>query len=249
MYFYSHLIWIGFLIFFSIILFIIRARRAAAMAAAAASKPQSSVVVIEPASIPMHAYQAPVPGQFNHYQAHPQGFSPNPMQFQQPQQQQQFYPPLGQQNPYNQPQQSAFIPQQQTPYMQPQQAPYPQQMPFVQQEQQQQQQQQQQQAQSLQTNLQAAPFSPSIMSPPPIYSAATSPPDATYPALQPAPPVAFAIGSTSTSNAVNKGGMSPEDAITVDPKSWQPSPYPVGDGSTAGTAAKPRQPQAPQTLS
>ncbi|KAF9120408.1 hypothetical protein BGX30_003181 [Mortierella sp. GBA39] len=242
MYFYPNLIWIGFLIFFSIIVFIIRARRAAAIASAAASKPQSSVVVIEPAPIPLHAYQA---AQFNHYQAQPQGFAPNPMQFQQQQQQQQFYPPLGQQTPYIQPQQPAFIPQQQTPYIQPQQAPYPQQMPFVQQ----QQQQQQQQAQSLQTNLQAAPFSPSIMSPPPVYSSATSPPDATYPALQPAPPVALAIGATSTSNAVNKGGMTPSDAIMVDPKSWQPAPYPVGDGSTAGTAAKPRQPQAPQALS
>ncbi|KAG0055049.1 hypothetical protein BGZ89_002487 [Linnemannia elongata] len=244
MYFYGHLIWIGFLLLVSVIVFIIRARRAAIAASAAASKPQSSVVVIEPAPIPMHAYQAPVPAQFNHYQPqphlHPQGFAPDPMlQFQQQQQQQQFYPPLGQQTPYMQPQQPAFIQQQQTPFIQPQQTPFLQQ-----------QQQQQQQVQPLQTNLQAAPFSPSILSPPPLYAAATPLSDAPYPALQPAPPVALAIGSTVTSNAISKGGMTPSDAITVDPsKPWQPSPYPFGDGNTAGTAVKPRQPQAPQALS
>ncbi|KAF8930971.1 hypothetical protein BGZ47_000294 [Haplosporangium gracile] len=239
MYFYGHLIWIGFVIFVSILVFIIRARRAAIASSAAASKPQSSVVVIEPASIPMHAYPAPVPAQFNHYQPqpqphlHPQGFAPNPtLQFQQqqqqhPQQQQQFYPPLGQQTPYMQPQQTPFPQQQQTPFIQPQRTPFLQQ------------QQQQQQVQPLQPNLQTAPFSPSILSPPPLYTAATSLSDAPYPALQPAPPVTLANGSTGASNAVNKGGFTPKpsDAITVDPsKPWQLSPYPSGDGNTAGTA-------------
>lgn len=254
MYFYGHLVWIGFLIFLSILIFVIRARRAAAIAASvSASQPQSSVIVIESAPVPMHPYQPPVPAQYNQYQPqpnpYPQSYAPDPMlQFQQQQhqqhqqhlqQQQQYYPPLGQHTPFIQPQQTPYIQPQQTPYLQPQQTPYIQQ------------QQQQHQPEPLQTNLQAAPFSPSILSPPPVYTAANSLPDAPYPALQPAPPIPFAMGSTSTSNAMSKGGSTPKpsDAFTVDPsKPWQPAPYPGEDGSTAGTSAKPRQPQAPQGL-
>ncbi|KAG0279561.1 hypothetical protein BGZ96_001929 [Linnemannia gamsii] len=253
MYFYGHLIWIGFLIFLSVIYFVIRARRAALAASTTTSQPQGSVIVIEPAHVPMHPYQPPVPAQYNQYQAqpsvYPQGYAPDPMlQYQQQQhqqyqqhlqQQQQYYPPQGQHTPFIQPQQTPLAQPQQTPYLQPQQAPYIQQ-------------QHQQDSQPLQTNLQAAPFSPSIMSPPPVYTAASSLPEAPYPALQPAPPVAFGIGSSSTSNAMSKGGSTPKpsDAFTVDPsKPWQPSPYPAEDGSSAGTSAKPRQPQAPQGLS
>ncbi|KAG0270741.1 hypothetical protein BGZ95_001585 [Linnemannia exigua] len=263
MYLYGHLIWIGFVIFISIIVFIIRARRAAAIASAAANKPQSSVVIIEPAaaplnSIPMHAYQAPAPGQFNHYQPQPQyhpGFAPDPtLQYHQQQQQQQFYAPLGQPTPFGQ-QQSPF-PQQQSPFPQ-QQSPFPQnQSPFPQQQQQQplpqqqyyppqQEQQQQQQQQPLQTNLQAAPFSPTILSPPPLYAAAaTTSPEAPFPALQPAPPVTLALGSISGTTPKSSAAMTMP--MTADP--WQPSPYPIEDGNTAGTAGKPRQPQAPQGL-
>ncbi|KAG0368552.1 hypothetical protein BGX24_002774 [Mortierella sp. AD032] len=265
MYLYGHLIWIGFLIFISIILFIIRARRAAAIAAA--SKPQSSVVIIESApfpaaqplnSIPMQPYQAAAPAGFNHYQPqnqsqHHPGFAPDPMlQYQQQQQQQQFYAHLGQSAPYGQQQQSPFpqqqspLPQQLSPFTQ-QQSPFPQQQQQPQPQQQYYpQQQQQEQQQPLQANLQAAPFSPNILSPPPLYAAAvTTSPEASYPTLQPAPPVSLAFGSMSGTTPKPSAAMT----MAVDPsKPWQPSPYSMDDGNTAGTAAKPRQPQAPQGL-
>ncbi|KAF9920100.1 hypothetical protein FBU30_010117 [Linnemannia zychae] len=224
MYIYGHLIWIGFLILISIIVFIIRARRAAALANALANKPPQSVVVIEPGPstyVPMYPYQGPGPAVQHHPSFQPQPVAPYP-----------------QETPYIPPQQVPYP--QQSPYIQAQPQPYPQQYPLLQQP-------PQQQQQPLQSNLQAAPFSPSILSPPPVYAAAApaSVSDAPYPMLQPAPPVSMIAGGPMDNSTAAKGSKSGSIDIS---KPWQPALFPSDDGTSVGTAPTSRPPQAPQTF-